>query len=139
MTPVDQSILHDPENGQYGDCMRACVASLLDLPIERVPHFFDGGVNSVVFDKRVSDFLAERGLVELSMPAAAASRSHYIREFHHLMYGYTERGTYHAVVARCGLVVHDPHPSKAGIIEDERVVHAFLVRACQTEEIKEPA
>jgi hypothetical protein len=138
MTPVDQSLAHDPANGVWGDCMRACIASLLDLPIERVPHFFDGGCNGAVFDKRVSDFLGDRGLIEFSIPASAASRAHYSREFHHLMYGYTERGTYHAVVARCGLVVHDPHPSRAGIIQDDRVVHAFLVHASPTDKAKEP-
>jgi hypothetical protein len=35
MTPVDQTISHE---GQ-GDCMRAATASVLDLPIEAVPHF----------------------------------------------------------------------------------------------------
>ena len=39
MTPADQEFTHDPANGQHGDCMRACIASLLDLPIAAVPHF----------------------------------------------------------------------------------------------------
>jgi hypothetical protein len=128
MKPVDQSILRDPANGQYGDCMRACVASLLELPIDRVPHFFDGGCDSAEFDKRLADYLDQHGLIELSMPAHVAQRTHYTRDCHHLMYGYSERGTFHAVVARNGLVVHDPHPSKVGIIEDDRVQWAFLVR-----------
>ncbi len=129
MTPVDQSILHDPENGTWGDCMRACVASLLDLPITTVPHFFDGGCDSQEFDRRVADFLGRHGLVEFSMPADAARRAHFTRDLYHLMYGYSDRGTFHAVVALNGLVVHDPHPSKAGIIEDDRILHAYLVHA----------
>ena len=37
MTPVFQTII-DPENG---DCERACVATILDLPIEDVPNFVE--------------------------------------------------------------------------------------------------
>jgi len=37
--PVKQTIIHNPDNGMYGDCFRACVASLLEKPIEKVPHF----------------------------------------------------------------------------------------------------
>jgi hypothetical protein len=36
--PQDQEFIYVP-GVQYGDCMRACVASLLDLPIAEVPHF----------------------------------------------------------------------------------------------------
>lgn len=43
MTPVDQTILHDPDAGLYGDCQRAVIASLLDLPIDSVPNFSAGG------------------------------------------------------------------------------------------------
>lgn len=128
MSPVDQIILHDPDNGQYGDCMRACVASLLDLPPLAVPHFFEGGCDNAEFDRRVADFLELHGLIEFQLPADAAQHAHYTRNCHHLIYGYTERGTYHAVVGLNGQVVHDPHPSKAGIIEDDRVQYAFLVR-----------
>lgn len=39
MTPVDQTILHDPQTGAIGNCMQAAIASLLDLPLDAVPHF----------------------------------------------------------------------------------------------------
>ena len=35
MIPVHQKIIHKG----YGDCMRATIASLLELPLEAVPHF----------------------------------------------------------------------------------------------------
>lgn len=38
MKPVRQLYRHDPANGVYGDCWRACIASVLELPIEDVPH-----------------------------------------------------------------------------------------------------
>ncbi len=39
MTPQNQEFTRKPEIGQYGDCQRAVIASLLDLPISSVPHF----------------------------------------------------------------------------------------------------
>lgn len=46
MTPVDQRILPDPQrgnghdaDGNAGDCQRAAVASILELPLDEVPHF----------------------------------------------------------------------------------------------------
>ena len=33
MRPVDQEFTHRPEVGQHGDCQRAVIASLLELPI----------------------------------------------------------------------------------------------------------
>jgi len=39
MIPVDQLVLGDPTRG---DCLRACIASLLELPAEAVPNFMEG-------------------------------------------------------------------------------------------------
>lgn len=40
MTPVTQEFRHDPKNFIWGDCHRAALATILDLPISKVPHFF---------------------------------------------------------------------------------------------------
>lgn len=34
-----QRVRHDPDNGQYGDCFRCCLAYVLGVTPERVPHF----------------------------------------------------------------------------------------------------
>jgi len=53
MIPVDQKVLTVPG----GDCFSACVASLLELPLEAVPYFMgDGPVNEP--SKWFDDFLA---------------------------------------------------------------------------------
>ena len=36
---VKQTIEHDPESGNWGNCFSAVLASLLDIPIEDVPVF----------------------------------------------------------------------------------------------------
>jgi hypothetical protein len=39
MTPCRTLSRHDPDNGTFGDCHRCCVAAILDLAPEEVPHF----------------------------------------------------------------------------------------------------
>lgn len=40
MIPVVQLVVGDGKNGRpVGDCMRACIASVFELPIDAVPHF----------------------------------------------------------------------------------------------------
>lgn len=45
MIPVEQQVMavfdEHGDNVQRGDCMRACVASLFELPLEDVPHFVE--------------------------------------------------------------------------------------------------
>jgi hypothetical protein len=40
-TKLKQMYRHVPEDGLFGDCHRACYASILEVPIEEIPHFFD--------------------------------------------------------------------------------------------------
>jgi hypothetical protein len=128
MTPVDQEFMHDPANGVYGDCMRAAIASLLDLPREEVPHFHEGTNDVTVFDRRVNAFLASKGLmlVDVTPSEYIFVTNNNLPDCYHLISGYTERGTYHACVGKNGELVHDPHPSKAGVLEHDR--WGFLVR-----------
>lgn len=124
MTPIDQTIMHDPDNGQYGDCQRACFASLLDLSIDDVPHFGKSG-DDKLFHDAVDDFLKINNLFELQV----AGRPPFRNSCYHLIYGLTKRGTRHAVVGLNGVIVHDPHPSKSGLLESDRKnwVYAFII------------
>ena len=62
MTPVFQTII-----GKNGNCMQAAYASILDLPLNAVPHFLEGGnTNEGNAKTRVDDFLESLGLAELS-------------------------------------------------------------------------
>lgn len=123
------TILHDPENGQYGDCMRATIASILELESNEVPHFYENG-DDKDFDKSKCDFLASLGLVEMTLnyPELFEYKSYTLNGLtgiYHLMSGYTERKTYHSVVGCDGVMVHDPHPSKSGLMKCESF--SFLI------------
>lgn len=71
MTPCRQLIKHNPPEA-YGDCMRSCVAALLDLRPEDVPHFIeDGESDGDVVWARVEKWLAIRNLFVFSIVFAA--------------------------------------------------------------------
>lgn len=117
MTPQDQEFINIPGQ-QYGDCMRACVASLLDLSIADVPHFLrDADGDPGKFWHGVYDFIEARGWEYV--PARQAHDGAMCQDLdgYHIIGGPSPRGggLLHAVVGRHGQVVFDPHPSKAGL------------------------
>lgn len=134
MTPVDQEFLHKPEEGQYGDCQRAVIASLLDLPASEVPHFCAIAKDEpTAFWTLLQSFLRSKGFVYLRVPArsGAAFFGDEGNVFHEIS-GPSPRGNgvFHAVVGCNGEIVFDPHPSRAGLAGDSsQWDYSFLVRA----------
>lgn len=118
MNPVDQQHKHDPESGSYGDCFRACVASLLCLPIEDVPHFCNGpaSANGEWF-RHLTRWANTRGLFVVyyeGLPDGWAEANGY-----GIVGGKSPRGDWqHAVIFRGSVLAHDPHPSRDGIDGD---------------------
>jgi hypothetical protein len=90
----------------YGNCISACVASLLEVPIGAVPLFVDENWRT-----RFIWWLAARGLAAMEISAASPPSGFSIA------FGpstrLADRG--HACVALDGVVVHDPHPSRDGL------------------------
>jgi hypothetical protein len=122
MIPVRQTILAATERddghdtaGRPGDCLRACVASLLELPANRVPHFAE--------DDDWWGFLAgwcrARGLAADLVSTDAVTATPAAFPHHVIATGPSPRGDWaHCVVVDTtigGLMVHDPHPSAAGL------------------------
>lgn len=127
MTPVTQTILHDPENGQHGNCMQAALASLFDLPIEQVPHFGYGLSDDEGEEqqRQVLEWLQKSmdtsyGIIGIDIvPENHAAWCNYF-EFmggYHLISGWTARGTYHVVIGKGGTMVHDVHPDGVGLLQ----------------------
>lgn len=125
MTPADQQFLASPQrrdghgdDGTPGDCFRACVASLLDLPIEDVPHFV----------QHVSWWNETRRFVRATVPGWDIGYfwpedfPHVETVAHGIGSGVSPRmGAFkHAVIVDTERweVEHDPHPSRLGIVGD---------------------
>ena len=55
---MKQKYEHTPENGVYGDCWRTCVAYILGLPRDEVPHYPEHGVDPYDTDAAI-DFMVD--------------------------------------------------------------------------------
>lgn len=112
MQPIYQTIKHG--NGQVGNCFQAAVASLLELNLEDVPHFF--AKNNHLMDFYA--WLAQRGLCAVEFTGMELDgRADYWG--YHLISGPSPRhpDIRHCVVGLSGDIVHDPYPDSGLPIE----------------------
>jgi hypothetical protein len=124
VTPVKQRNRHDPANGVYGDCHRAAVATVLDLALDQVPHFGEGGPAAEEFGVRAREFRRSKGLVPIS--AVYAPDSGHLLILHvvgtmnpgvpYLLGGRSRNGVDHTVVCVGDEIVHDPSLDDSGIV-----------------------
>jgi len=68
MKPQEQQYSHNPDAGVFGDCFRASIASILELPIDDVPHFLYDGSQDLWLE-RFTSFLNPLGYFMMSIPA----------------------------------------------------------------------
>lgn len=118
MTPVDQT--HDYE---LGNCLQACVASVLDKKLEDVPDFLK--LYGPRWFPELRTWLGQFGKHAAYVSTANSLISHvYPHELHWIGVGDGPRGVRHAVVCLHNEVVHDPHPSREGLpeIEDALII-----------------
>lgn len=110
MTPVKQSIADGPENG---DCFRACVASILDLELNDVPHFLKGKYSvppegwSLKFIKWLKKY--DLSYLEINVgdfPDAIICLD--LSDSYHLIGGDTDHWVSHKVVGKNGKEVFNP-------------------------------
>ncbi|MBL8578095.1 MAG: hypothetical protein JNK47_12780 [Mesorhizobium sp.] len=108
MTPVDQQYLAGNAEGIPGDCVRACVASILDLALADVPHFV--AANDAYWAGALDDWCDNRGIELIHL------EGHFAFNFPVMLSGASPRSGRHAVVGQGGGVLHDPHPSRDGLV-----------------------
>lgn len=107
-----------------GDCFRACIASLLEEPLELVPNFWDGAEDSNQMMVNARKFLEENyglGIMRVALQDDAfihaskgvyfilggTSNTHALA--HHAVIGqFTETACIHEIV-------HDPNPNNPGV------------------------
>ena len=112
MIPVHQSITkHDPDNGQVGDCFRACICSLLELPIEKVPHFLENMDDQ--WWKAFIDYANAQGhKVFCGFGSQSEPKE---KTLYYIATGTSPRGFLHSVIYSQGQLVHDVHPEGGGV------------------------
>lgn len=112
MSRVDQTILaSDPK--RQGNCLAACVATFLGVSLEEVPHFAEYVPDEPnAWWHALIGFMAGHGYwpVELDDPGDAEPGEWVF------VCGPSPRGVFHQVLYRDGVLHHDPHPSRAGLV-----------------------
>lgn len=110
MTPVFQTMFQP-----QGNCWEACLASLLEVPVSEVPDGRqEGGTRSNW--TQIQMWLFERfGQVLMMLPLHLAGSVAVAPEGYYILSGRALTGIPHAVVARAGMIVHDPNPYGGGL------------------------
>lgn len=131
MKPVDQTQFEDGK----GNCLAACLASILELNIEDVPELLPKTGQESTMDS----WLASRGYQVLRMhfmDEESLQEVHFANngpKLYCILSGISPRKTkeglvkFHATVGEIGgygvKIVHDPHPSRTGL---EKFGHRYV-------------
>lgn len=118
-----QTKLHDPAKGIKGNCMVACYANVLDIPISSCPAFEElfsckkpNGFwwDAVVLWWKLMGY--DYGCVETHEQAIELANGGY-----YFVSGKSPRfpDSYHLVIYRDGKLEFDPHPDGTGLLTEE--------------------
>lgn len=117
----------------HGNCYAAAIASILELPIEQVPNvelFFEP--NDGFWLEIMNKFLALRGLqIETDdrfksfhrtideLDGDDYSNKLLLKDEYYFVSGESPRGVKHITIYQNGQLVHDPHPTREGLLSCE--------------------
>lgn len=131
MTPVLQTHFGGPESNPVGNCMQAAVASLMNLPLDDVPHFVQGTTGHSESMSRLTGWLATHGQAIAETTADAPGWL--------LAKGPTRSGVHHWVIYRNGRLAHDPALGD-GLLYAERFYELTAAREPEpVREVRDPA
>ena len=126
MKKQKQLYRHQPESGIYGDCMRATIACLLELPIESVPHFLQESVDKFGREEKAfalqSEWLGAVGYKYVEFPISSPSVREaldwsyvYARGVYLLFTGMSKNLVDHVVIILNGDIVWDTAIDDSGV------------------------
>jgi hypothetical protein len=104
MEPIYQKLRSDKVRGIKGDCLRACICSLLEISDECIPNFVD----DENYPEKLLNFLKQRKLSIYHSDTPPDQK-------YYMAWGISPRGIKHSVIYSNGKIVHDPHPDGGGV------------------------
>lgn len=112
---VTQTKFYDPATPEVctGNCTEAALASVLGIRLEDVPSL--QGLVGIDYWDAVEAFVQSLGFTLSMHPASHYPTGLYLAD------GPSVRGCGHFVVMQDGKMVHDPHPSRGGLLKVENV------------------
>lgn len=122
-----QKYLHRPDEGTIGDCFPTCLACLLEVPRDDVPHFFEDWQGDPVPQwEAVDKWLREEHGVRLLKMTFDGSEvdvetllpfiSQHQPGYRYTLSGMSGNGVNHVVICKDGKIDHDPAIDKSGIV-----------------------
>jgi hypothetical protein len=100
------SVPHNPPH-TYGDCIRACLATLIDD--DKFPHFFNGITETEEVWGKIRNYLKGKGnLLILFSISDVKEFSEVNPDLTFMVMGITQNHLLHAVLCKDNKVVHDP-------------------------------
>ncbi len=122
MIPVMQTRVGETN----GNCFEAALASLLELPIYRVPDFPRAELEFIETVQRwLSGMTEDLFYCRVPVTNSDALAAFVTGDVWHVIEGISERGGPHACVGLNGKIVHDPHPGGHGLVDEKW--YGFLV------------
>lgn len=111
MTPIMQT-----RYGPRGNCLAACIASLIDRPLEEVD--FSCADHPDDWDDVAREKLAPHGLTFAHIRANMREHLLTFGPVLYIAHGFTNRPgmLQHAVIMQGRELIHDPHPGGSGIL-----------------------
>ena len=135
MIPVDQTV----SGFTNGDCMRACVASVFELPIEEVPNFMEDGDD--YFSSKLGAWCFERNLIPMDCQISWDDVRNDLKDIYIIAHGQSPRSSNekcrHAVIYKGNKMVHDPHPAREGVVEEEDILQCTMFMIKDYSKLKE--
>lgn len=120
MIPVDQTGFGEID----GNCWGAAIASVLEVGLDALPDYVADYHAGGDWHALMMAYLhRHHGLTLMSLDGRLIP--HVTPNGFHLIGGLGPRGFQHSVVGLHGKIVHDPHPSRAGLVRSEEF--EFLV------------
>lgn len=115
MIPVQCMVIHNPPN-TYGDCVRACIASILEMGSPDVPHFYHDGCDGEEGTLRIINWLKPQGLAwcltawsgDVPLDEMLTHAGYNTNGAHYILFGGTDGGVDHVVVCQHDKQVFNP-------------------------------
>ena len=132
-----QKYKHDPDSGVYGDCHRTCVAIVIGVDRDEVPHFGENGIEG--FKSKEREYYKDNEIVEIQMIYDGELDLMRVLKFVEnmnpgqcfILGGMSRTGVNHSVVCQNGEIFCDPSIDDSGIIgpmSDGHYWVTFLLR-----------
>lgn len=126
MIAIDQTIF----GAGTGNCFAACVASLLELPLADVPNFCAGYTDGSWYPP-YREWLAKRGFIDLSLNWGDwVTDVGGMGDVIFIVSGPGPRGCDHSTLYQHGKLLHDPHPSRDGLLKASEINILIPTRLC---------